>query len=580
MINKRLLNLLGDTKKYIARNVIFQWLSLLANISLVFLIVKILEGLYKREFGKNIFALGGGLLILLVIRLACIKAADKMSFLSSKTVKATLRKLIYEKLLRLGSNYGEKASTAEVVQVAVEGVEQLESYFGGYLPQLFISLIAPVTLFVVLSFVDFGTAILLLVFVPLIPITIALVQTFAKKLLSKYWGEYTNLGDRFLENLQGITTLKIYQADEAKQAEMNKEAESFRKMTMRVLMMQLNSIVIMDVLAYGGAAVGVYLAASKFMSGAISLSGALLIILLSAEFYIPMRLLGSYFHLAMNGMAASKKIFNLLDIEEEAAAGREGFSENGDIVFNDVNFSYDNSRGILKNISLLIKRGSFVSIVGESGSGKSTIAKLLSGKQKEYTGKILIGDTDLKDIKAAELMKNITYVPHESYIFKGSVADNLLMADPNADEDKMWKVLEQVKLADFLRTENGLDTELNEGGSNFSGGQRQRLALARAILKDSPIYIFDEASSSIDVESEEAILDKIYSLAKSKTVILITHRLSAAKEAEKIIVIADGELKEYGTHEELLKRSERYNKLWNVQYELENYLGGGNEKEK
>lgn len=578
MIDKRLLKTLDQTKKYILANVLFQWISLLANISMILLITSLLGDLYGGRFRGNLVLLGLGIFFLLFLRFVCIKASSKMAFLSSKTVKSTLRKLIYEKLLRLGPSYGEEVSTAEVVQVAVEGVEQLESYFGAYLPQLLISMLAPLTLFVVLSFIHLGTALVLLLCVPLIPLTIALVQTFAKKLLSRYWGEYTNLGDRFLENLQGLTTLKIYQADALKQKEMNKEAESFRKMTMRVLMMQLNSIVIMDVLAYGGAALGVYFAATRFLNGVIGLSGALAIILLSSEFYIPMRLLGSFFHLAMNGMAASTKIFTLLDTEERPSLGEENFPEEGDLCFKKLSFSYDSSREILKNVNLCIKRGSFTSIVGESGSGKSTLAKLLSGKQKDYRGSLFVGELELHQIKEEELMKAITYITHESYIFKGSVRDNLLMADPEADEKKLWEVLEQVKLAAFLRTEGGLDTQLNEGGSNFSGGQRQRLALARAILKDSPIYIFDEATSSIDVESEEDILDEIYSLAKKKTVLLITHRLSSAKEAEKIFVMEKGELREEGSHEELLSKGGLYKRLWDVQFELEHYLGGPDEK--
>ena len=355
----------------------------------------------------------------------------------------------------LGASYSEQVKTSEVVQVAVEGVDQLETYFGAYLPQFFYAMLAPLTLFVVLCFVSVPAAVVLLVCVPLIPVAIAAVQTWAKKLLSKYWGQYTALGDTFLENLQGLTTLKIYQADAFKNDEMNVEAEKFRKITMKVLTMQLNSITIMDLIAYGGAALGVIMAATQLRAGKIDLAGALLIVLLAADFFIPMRQLGSFFHIAMNGMAASDKIFRLLDLPEPAHGGVS--CPAGDIVCRGLRFSYEPEREILHGVDLTIPQGKFVSLVGESGCGKSTISALLMGRNKGYTGSVAIGGAELRNIEKASLMRRITYVSHQSYLFKGTVRDNLLMGKPGAGDDELWSALTQVNLADFLRGEAGLD---------------------------------------------------------------------------------------------------------------------------
>ena len=466
--------------------------------------------------------------------------------------------------------------TSEVVQVAVEGVDQLETYFGAYLPQFFYAMLAPITLFAVLCFVNVPSAAALLICVPLIPIAIAAVQTWAKKLLSKYWGQYTTLGDTFLENLQGLTTLKIYQADEARNNRMNEEAEKFRRITMKVLTMQLNSITIMDLIAYGGAALGVIMAATQYHAGCVSLKGCIMIILLSADFFIPMRQLGSFFHIAMNGMAASDKIFRMLDMEEPAAAAAK--CPNGNISCRKLRFAYAPDREILHDIDLDVPTGSFISIVGESGCGKSTIASILMGHNKGYTGSIKIGDTELSNISESSLMQTITYVSHKSYLFKGTVRDNLRMGRADASDDDMWDVLKRVNLYGFLRGENGLDTELAEKGANLSGGQCQRLALARALLHDSPMYIFDEATSNIDVESENDIMAQIQLLAKQKTVLLISHRLANVICSDNIFVMNKGQIVENGTHEQLLDKNGTYAKLWNAQQELENYAKDGADK--
>lgn len=470
MINQRLIGEVSESKKYIAGNVLYQWTSLAANISMMAAITRLLGKMFERTVQSEDLALTLLVAVIAIsIRLFAATLSAKMSYLSSKEVKQRLRQMIYEKLLRLGTSYKEQVKTSEVVQVAVEGVDQLETYFGSYLPQFFYAMIAPLTLFVVLCFVSVPCAVVLLICVPLIPVSIVVVQRWAKKLLAKYWGQYTALGDTFLENLQGLTTLKIYQADDLKQKEMNTEAEKFRKITMKVLTMQLNSITIMDLIAYGGAALGVILSVTQYRAGNITMSGCLLIILLSADFFLPMRMLGSFFHIAMNGMAASDKIFRLLDLPEEEAK-TEQIGEDCSIVCKNLNFSYEKNRKILHDVSLQIPMGSFISIVGESGSGKSTIAGILTGKNKRYEGSVTIGGKELRDLSEESRMKNITYVSHQSYLFKGTVRENLCMAKPDATEEELWAVLERIKLKEFLREENGLDTMLSEKAANLSGG--------------------------------------------------------------------------------------------------------------
>lgn len=572
MINKRLIGTVAESKKYIAGNVVLQWCSLAANIAMMFSITNLFAGLYYGSTGS--FALwmtAVVVLLALLIRFLCTTGASRMSYLSSKAVKKTLRESIYEKLLRLGASYNEQVKTSEVVQVAVEGVDQLETYFGAYLPQFFYSMLAPLTLFVVLCFINVPSAIVLLVCVPLIPIAIAAVQTWAKKLLSKYWGQYTALGDTFLENLQGLTTLKIYQADEFKNKEMNVEAEKFRKITMKVLTMQLNSITIMDLIAYGGAALGVIMAVTQYMGNHVSLAGCLLIILLAADFFLPMRQLGSFFHIAMNGMAASDKIFRLLDLPEHKQEVSENFPIQHDVVCSGLRFSYEPDREILHGVDLRFPQGSFTALVGESGCGKSTIAAILMGRNRGYAGSVTIGGVDLREINESSLLRNVTYVSHQSYLFKGTVRDNLLMGKPSASDDELWAALEQVNLAGFLKAEQGLDTPLLEKAGNLSGGQCQRLALARALLHDSPVYIFDEATSNIDVESENDIMAEIHRLAKTKTVLLISHRLANVVRADTIYVLDGGNIAEHGSHKELLQKHGLYERLWNAQQALENY---------
>ncbi len=578
MIKTRLVGLLSHAKKYIVFVVLWQWISLFAQIAAVFTIAELLQNVLEGTADSALVASSAVILAAEVaVRFICEKLGAKSSYLASADVKRILREKIYEKMLRLGASYNEQVASSEVVQVSTEGVEQLETYFGKYLPQLFYSLLAPITLFVILSRVSLKSSVVLLVCVPLIPISIVVVQKIAKRLLNRYWSVYTGLGDSFLENLQGLTTLKIYQADEKKAEEMDIQSQNFRKITMKVLTMQLNSTSVMDIVAYGGAAVGMAVAVSEFLKGNISLSGTLTIVLLASEFFLPLRLLGSFFHIAMNGMAASDKIFKILDLPEEKSGDKILPEGKLDVSFKNVRFSYEKDREILKGINLDLPSGSFVSLVGESGCGKSTIAGILAGKNHGFTGEITVGGVKLSEVAESDLMKRVVLVRHNSYIFKGTVEDNLKMAKPNASVDEMKSVLKKVNLMGFLDTQEGIKTKLLERGSNLSGGQCQRLVIARALLRnDADIFIFDEAASNIDIESEELIMDVIHELAKKKTVLLISHRLANVVGSDMIYFLKDGEIKESGKHESLINENGAYKKLYDSQMSLENWGKGVN----
>lgn len=573
MIKTRLIQLLSHSKKYIVYTVFWQWISLLAQITAVFTIADLLGHVLNNTLTishlKSKFLL---LLGVIVIRYTCERMSARTSYLASVDVKRILREKIYDKMLKLGASYNEYVSSSEVVQVYTEGVEQLETYFSKYLPQLFYSLLAPITLFIILSRVNLKASLVLLICVPLIPMSIVAVQKFAKKLLSNYWSTYTGLGDSFLENLQGLTTLKIYQADKMKAEEMDQESEKFRKITMKVLTMQLNSISVMDIVAYGGAAVGMIIALLEYLHGHITMQDTLCIILLASEFFLPLRLLGSFFHIAMNGMAASDKIFRILDIPE-ISFGKEVLSDHSlDILLKDVHFSYEENREILKGIDMTLQKGSFISLVGESGCGKSTIAGILARKNRGYTGDITIGGTPLKDVNEKDLMKHVVLIRHNSYLFKGTVEDNLRMADSHATKEEMEAVLDKVNLLGFLNSQDGIKTKLLEKASNLSGGQCQRLAIARALLKkDVSVYILDEAASNIDIESEELIMNVIHELAKTKTVLLISHRLANVVKSDHIYFLQDGQIKEHGSHTELMNQNGAYKHLYEAQMALENY---------
>lgn len=573
MIKTRLIEQVPSSKKYIALTVLAQWLKTVANIVMIFilsnLLAQILDG--KAFDFKRLLPYLGAIAAVMLVRYLCGYASSQTSFFASSEVKKVLRQKMYKKLARMGASYSEKVSTSEVLQVFVEGVDQLELYFGKYLPQFFFAMLAPITLFAVLVFVSWKASLVLLICVPLIPLSIVAVQKIAKRLLSKYWGVYTNLGDTFLENIQGLTTLKVYQADERKNVEMNEKAEEFRRITMKVLTMQLNSVSVMDIVAYAGSAVGVVIAIIQVKNGTITLPQAFLIIMLAADFFLPLRLLGSFFHVAMNGMAASDKLFKLLDTKEDEHGAEIPENLDGDIEIKDLSFSYDNEKTVLNDISATFKKHELISIVGESGCGKSTLASLLCGTTKGYSGSITIGGVEIKDIDEKTLMNNITAVNFNSYIFAGTVKENLLIADSNASDEKMIDALNMVNLWSFLSEQDGLDTKLNQQGSNFSGGQRQRLAIARALLHNTPIYVFDEVTSNIDAESENDIMTVIHNMAKIKTVILISHRLENVVGSDKILLLDKGKIEESGTHSELMSFNKKYKLMYSTQAELEKY---------
>ncbi|MGV1025715.1 ABC transporter ATP-binding protein/permease [Clostridium perfringens] len=573
MIDKRLLNLCKESKKYIGLTVLMNWISVICNLMTIIVI-----GFSIQEFFSlgNIENLNKKILILaalLGVRFCVNLLSGHFSYKSSEMVKITLRDKIYEKLLKLGMRYDKVDSTSSIVQMAVEGVEALEVYFSKYLPQLIYSILAPLTLFCALAFISFKAALVFILCLPLIPISIILIMKIAKKILKEYWGQYSDLGNTFLENLQGLTTLKVFDVDNERHELMNEEAESFRKITMKVLSMQLNSINVMDLIAFGGAALGSIVALLQFRAGTVSLGGMIVILLISAEFFIPLRLLGSYFHIAMNGIAAADRIFKVLEADESKVSSDSNLNEISNISLCNVSFSYDGKREVLKDISLSINKGDYVAIVGESGSGKSTIASLILNNYKASKGKITLNGADINNIDFSKLYNRVSIISTNSYIFNGTIKDNLLIAKKNATLEEINYALKKANLLDFVNSKKEkLDLEVGEGGSKLSGGQKQRLALARTILANREVIIFDEATSNIDVESENMIWKSINEISKEKTVIVISHRLANVKNADRIYMLDKGILVEEGSHKDLMERKNKYYGMVNYQNELE--IGG------
>lgn len=593
MINKRLIKLCEDSKKYIALTVLASWISIICNILIILLIGQFINTVYKvREFIVNLdidnvttllsfkvsenLSLGTTIMIiaiLLGIRYFSNIMYGKFSYLASANARVTIRELIYKKLLKLGVGYNKVQSTSTIVQMTVEGVEALEIYFGKYLPQFFYSMLAPITLFIFISFISFKSAIVFILCVPLIPLSIIAIMKIAKKILKEYWNSYTDLGDTFLENLQGLTTLKVFDLDELRHKKMNEEAETFRKITMKVLSMQLNSINVMDLIAFGGAAFGTVVALVEFKNGNISVGNLFVIILLSSEFFIPLRLLGSYFHIAMNGMAACDKIFFLLDAKERQKDIEEISTsqlDNISVSLENVSFSYDGERTVVDNVNITVPNKGLVAIVGESGSGKSTIASLIMNTNSVSDGVIKLNEINIENISLDDIYNKISLVSTNSYIFNGSILDNLLMGKYDATKSEIKDALKKARLYDFVKSLNdGLNTNVGEGGSSLSGGQKQRLALARAILGNREMIIFDEATSNIDIESEEAIWESIYELSKDKTILVISHRLANVIDADNIYVMKNGKIVENGNHNELFDLKGEYFAMISKQNQLE-----------
>ena len=574
MFEKRLFSLVPQATPYIMASVLFKWIALMANITVMWVLARILGGIVTDGLSAALAvdALAQAALPLaaaIIVRAASIylaqRAGDKAAF---EAVRRG-RSLVYDKLTALGPSYTETVPTAEAVQTSVEGATQLQVYFGGYLPQLFFAGLAPITLFVLLVGQAGLPAALLLACVPVIPVSIMMVMRNAKKIGAEYWGSYVDLGGMFLEAVQGLTALKVYQADRDWHERINAESERFRGATMRLLVMQLRSICVMDLVVYMGAALGIIVAALQLAGGKISFDAAFLIVFLSQEFFLPMRRLGSLFHTAMNGMAASRRMFGILDTPEPERGNVE-LDGRGDIELSGVSYAYGD-RTVLDGADATIARGSLVALVGESGGGKSTLAGIISGRKDAYRGSVRIGGVELRDATAASLMRAVTLVPTNGYLFAGTLRENLLLAKPDATDAELLHALDRTRVAAFVRANGGLDITINEGGTNLSGGQRQRVCMARALLHDSPIYVFDEATSNVDAASEAAIGEVIASLAGDHTVIVVAHRLSTIVDADQILVLERGRIAERGTHGELLADMGVYARMWNSQEQLSAY---------
>ena len=574
MFEKRLFSLVPQATPYILASVLFKWIALMANITVMWVLARILDGIVTGGLpaALAVDALTKATLPLaaaIIVRTAAIYLAQRSGDKAAFEAVRRVRSLVYDKLTALGPSYTETVPTAEAVQTSVEGATQLQVYFGGYLPQLFFSALAPITLFVLLAGQAGLPAALLLACVPVIPVSIMMVMRNAKKIGSEYWGSYVDLGGMFLEAVQGLTTLKVYQADRDWHKRINAESERFRVATMRLLVMQLRSICVMDLVVYMGAALGIIVAVVQLASGKVGFEAAFLIVFLSQEFFLPMRRLGSLFHTAMNGMAASRRMFGILDTPEPERGDVE-LDGRGDIELSDVSYAYGN-RTVLDQARATIARGSLVALVGESGGGKSTLAGIISGRKEAYRGSVRIGGVELRDATAASLMRAVTLVPTNGYLFAGTLRDNLLLAQPDATDTELLRALDRTRVAAFVRANGGLDMVINEGGTNLSGGQRQRVCMARALLHDSPIYVFDEATSNVDAASEAAIGEVIASLVGEHTVIVVAHRLSTIVNADQILVLKRGRIAERGTHDELLSDAGVYARMWNSQKQLSAY---------
>lgn len=564
MIDKNLFKLLGKNKKYIFIVVILMVLSLLLNLNITYLICKSLNKAINKDDFKSYISISIIILICIILRFILTLLISNTKDILGRNVKKDLRDKMYDKILTLGTKNLEGINMAGLTQISIEGIEQLDIYYSTYLPQFFYAMIAPFILFAVTVNLYWKSALTLILLVPLIPVSIIAVSKYANKVFAKYWSKYISIGDGFLDSISGLKDLKIFSADKLYNDKMNKKAEDFRRITMKVLVMQLASTTIMDLVAYGGAGLGIAFVIIGLKNGNLSsISTALFITLVSVEFFLPMRQFGSAFHIGMNGASAGKKILTLLN--EEEPIWNEGIITNCNIQISNLNFSYNNDKEVLKNINMSFNNKGFYGIVGKSGSGKSTLANLLCAKLRPQTGEILIGGKELSTLSRISFYSHVGLVSYNTYLFNESIRDNFIMAKPNIKNDEIYKALSLVNMTDFVNENGGLNYVIKEDSLNISGGERQRLCLAISIVSNKDIYIFDEASSNIDIESEEIILKNIQNLSKDKLVIMISHRLANLENCNLIYLIENGILKEEGTHKELLNLNGLYKTLYDNQ---------------
>ncbi|WP_313982910.1 ABC transporter ATP-binding protein/permease [uncultured Solobacterium sp.] len=505
--------------------------------------------------------------IAMAIRYVTSRSIGDLKDTLGRNVKKDLRQKIYDKIIKLGVRTTDNMSMAGLTQLSMEGVEQLDLYYSAYIPQFFYAMIAPIILFIVTVRINWAVALVLLACVPLIPMSIIAVSRYAKKIFAKYWGKYTSMGDSFLDSVQGLKELKIFQADAAQNIKMNETSEEFRKITMKVLVMQLASTTIMDMVAYGGAGLGIALTIHAVVNGSLSAYAALFLILVAVDFFLPLRAFGSAFHIAMNGASAGNKILSLL-AQPDPVWGNETVAST-EITVKDVTFSYDGKRDVLKHASMNFGSTGMCAIVGESGSGKSTVVNLLLGAYHPQQGSILVGNKPLETLSRESYYSHISVVSYNTYIFNETIRQNFMLAKDNVTDEEIYSALKKVNLYDFIIDNGGLDKVITEDAANISGGQKQRLALAINLVANKDVYIFDEATSNIDIESEAIIMNNIKELSKEKSVIVISHRLANIIAADTIYYIEDGEVKENGTHNELMNMHEGYAKLYTTQKKLE-----------